>query len=141
MEAWYASAGRSEPAKLKFSEEVLIVAERQANPQGIKISGTGSYDVFRWDGTCVSVMSDEVSLRAVSSPEAATIHWKRLRENVRVALEKDRRIKNRNLRRRQECRSMGRSDERRCQWAEAALSRMVAQYIRNGGEVPSPDYL
>jgi len=136
MEAWYASGGRARPRQLGYAEDVLIVADRTASPSGMRVSGAGSYDVFRWDGTCVSLMSDEVTLHRPANPSVAPIAWRRLDEGVRDVLVKDRKIHYRNDRRLQDCK--GDKSSARCQRARLGLSRMIANYVRQGGELPAP---
>jgi hypothetical protein len=135
MEAWLVGGRRTSPAKLKLFEEVIIVHDRSASEGGIKVSGAGSFDVLRWDGTCVSVMSDEVATRRPGSPEVATIQWKRLDAGVRKVLKEDSRIAYRDEQRKEHCK--GAKSAHRCEAARDRLSEMVASYIRAGGSVPS----
>jgi hypothetical protein len=138
MEAWYASARRSQPRNLRYSEEVIIVADRSASPGGMQVSGTGSYDVYRFDGTCVSLMTDEVSLRRPATPDVAPIRFKRLDDNVQELLRSNTKIGFRYTKRREACKQFGEQAARRCERANVSLSRMVAEYVRTGGEVPEP---
>jgi hypothetical protein len=140
MEAWYTRA-RSSPKQLRFAEEVIIVADHATTASGVQVSGSGSFDVYRWDGTCVSLMSDEITQRRPSTPEVAVIAWKRLDEGVRDALEKDQKISYRNDQRRDACKEQSASSRRACERAELGLSRMIAEYVRGGGEVPPPKLL
>ncbi len=134
MEAWYVAEGaRSTPRKLRFGEEVIVVANRTGGPSGVRVSGSGSYDVFRWDGTCVSVMEGEVALHPVTTPDVATIPWRRLEPSVRTALKEDEKIAWRYQQRRKACKK-GRD---KCDAANLELSRMVAHFIRAGGEIPT----
>lgn len=134
MEAWYVAEGaRSTPRKLRFGEEVIVVANRTGGPSGVRVSGSGSYDVFRWDGTCVSVMEGEVALHPVTTPDVATIPWRRLEPSVRTALKEDEKIAWRYQQRRKACKK-GRD---KCDAANLELSRMVAHFLRTGGEIPS----
>ena len=137
MEAWYAN-GRSRPRQLSYGEEVIIVANRANSGSGIQVSGSGSYDVYRWDGSCVSLMSDEVTLRRVGAPNEAVIEWKRLDDGLRANLGQDKHIAHRNDRRLEACKG---SDNGRCERAEKALSQMIAHYVRQGGELPEPTEL
>ncbi|RLB51750.1 MAG: hypothetical protein DRI90_22705 [Deltaproteobacteria bacterium] len=140
MEAWYVPAGRSRPLTLKFAEEVLIIADRSARPEGMKVSGSGSYDVYRWDGSCVSVMSDEVSLRPPGTPDVAIITWRHLDDGIRDALMEHRKIQFRNDLRLKSCKEN--TAAKQCQRALRGLSRMVADFVRRGtGELPLPDTL
>lgn len=136
MEAWYASGGRSRPMKLKYAEEVLIVAERAPSNGAVQVSGSGSFDVLRWDGSCVSLMSGEVSLRYGGTPDVAEIPWKRLDDAIKERLVLDTRIAFRNDKRLEACR--GGDHERRCEDARLGLSRSIADYLRVGGEIPLP---
>src|SRR6185503_13326120 len=89
VEAWNASGGgpRSSSEKMAFEEEVVIVVYRAANTGGMTVSGaTGSYDVLRWDGSCASLMGEEVTTRAPLSPKHAKIPWKSLEDPTREAL-------------------------------------------------------
>ena len=140
MEAWYTRA-RSSPKKLRYAEEVIVVADHSTSPSGIQVSGNGSFDVYRWDGTCVSLMSDELTMRRPSTPDVATISWKKLDDDVRDVLEKNRKISFRNDKRREACKEQSAPGRRRCERAEIGLSRMIAEYVRGGGDVPSPKLL
>jgi hypothetical protein len=138
MEAWYVSpdAQRSSPKQLRRFEEVIILSDRSAPPGGIQISGAGSYDVYRWDGSCVSVMSDEVSLRSPGTPDVATIPWKRLDDDITERLVKDRKIEYRNEKRLELCKKHGEQATLRCERAKTGLSRMIAEFVRGGGDLP-----
>lgn len=136
MEAWYASARRSRPYQLRYAEEVIVVASRQKSG-AIQVSGSGSYDVLRWDGSCVSLMEGELSFRRPSDPDVAPIVWKRLDERITAALAKHPAIAYRNGKRREVCKGFGASDDPRCELAETMLSRKIAEYVRAGGELPT----
>ncbi|MBW2458688.1 MAG: hypothetical protein JRI68_29590 [Deltaproteobacteria bacterium] len=138
MEAWYVQAGRSRPHTLTFAEELIIIADRSAGPGGMKVSGSGSYDVYRWDGSCVSVMSDEVSTRPPGNPDVAPIAWRHLDDRIRDALMEHRKIKFRNDLRVKNCKEN--EAAKKCLRARSGLSRMVADFVRHGRtELPLPD--
>ena len=134
MDAWYMGARRTSPVKMVLDEEVLVVASRSGGSSGIQVSGSGSYDVYRWDGRCVSVMEDEVSLRRPRAPESAPIVWTSLNDATRQALLDDRAIKSRSERQRDRCSSD--SSAPRCTEATAALVHLIADYVRRGGKLP-----
>jgi hypothetical protein len=138
MEAWYVSskAKRSSPKQLRRFEEVIILNNRSPRPGAVQISGAGSYDVYRWDGSCVSLMSDEVSLRSPGTPDVATIPWKKLDDNIKERLVKNRKIEFRNEKRLEQCKKLGEQAARRCESAKSGLSRMIAEYVRGGGDLP-----
>jgi hypothetical protein len=135
MEAWYTEA-RSRPRELRFSEEVIIVHDRASAKGGIRVSGTGSYDVLRWDGSCVSLMSDEVSLRPPSVPRAAPIPWRKLGQGIRDQLLTDTNVAFRAERRKKHCKKD--PSGKLCVSAREGLSQMIAHYVRQGGDVPAP---
>lgn len=136
MEAWYASARRSRPYRLRYAEEVIVVASRQRSG-AIQVSGSGSYDVVRWDGSCVSLMEGELSFRRPSDPDVAVIRWKRLDDKITSALAKHPAIAYRNGKRRDACKGFGASNDPRCELAETMLSRKIAEYVRAGGDLPT----
>ena len=133
-DAWYMGARRSSPVELVIDEEVIVVASRSGGSGGIQVSGSGSYDVYRWDGQCVSVMADEVSLRRPPVPRTAPIVWKSLTDATHAALLDDRAIKSRHDAQHDRC--GGDSSAPRCTEATAALSRLIADYVRKGGKLP-----
>jgi hypothetical protein len=133
-EAWYMGVRRSSPVQLVLDEEVIVVASRSGGSGGIQVSGSGSYDVYRWDGKCVSVMEDEVSLRRPPVPESAPIEWQSLTEATHEALLDDRGIKSRRDAQHERCSKD--SSAPRCTEATAALARVIADYVRKGGKLP-----
>jgi hypothetical protein len=136
MEAWYASGGHSRPAKLRFAEELIVLATRTKATGGMQVSGSGSYDMFRWDGTCVSVMSDEISLRCPTMPDVAPIPWKRLDSDIQSALLKNAKVSFRNDGWQKACKETGPGSDRHCETAELSLSRIIGEFVRGGGEIP-----
>ena len=133
-DAWYTGARRSSPVQLVVDEEVIVVASRSGGSGGVQISGSASFDVYRWDGKCVSVMEDEVSLRRPPAPRSAPIVWKSLTEATQGALLDDRAIKSRLDLQRDRCDKDNSAP--RCTDATAALIRLIADYVRKGGKLP-----
>ena len=71
VKAWNASGGASDNSSfLEFDEEVLALAERKADMGGMQVSGAGgSYDALRWDGSCVTLQSEEVTMSKAPAPK------------------------------------------------------------------------
>jgi hypothetical protein len=134
MEAWYTGARRSSPVQLVVDEEVIVVASRSGGSSGVQVSGSDSYDVYRWDGQCVSVMADEVTLRRPPAPRSAAIVWNSLTEATHEALLDDRGIKSRLDVQRDRCSANGSTP--RCTEATTALIRLITDYVRKGGKLP-----
>jgi hypothetical protein len=140
VEAWNASGGMSSADKIVFEEEFIILSRREASTGGIQVSGSGgSYDVLRWDGTCASLMEDEVMLKPGPSPKHAKIPWKNLDEKVRDALTAIDKIGKVYAERRKECKGATMGDVSiKCQKADDMLSTVVVEYVRGGGSIPPP---
>jgi hypothetical protein len=134
-EAWYTEA-RSRPQQLRHSEEVLIVTDRGAASGGVRVSGSGSYDVLRFNGSCVSLMSDEVSMNPRGAVGQAVIPWRKLDPTIRHELLRDEKIAHRAERRRESCKQDRESP--RCNHADRGLSELIARYLRLGGDIPPP---
>jgi len=136
-EAWDAIRGGREAQQMKLGEEVLVVAHRGAPKGEMSVGNGGSYDVLRWNGACVSLMEDEVGLRKPSQPTYANIPWKRLGEQVRVALASDRVVEQSSELFRKECKGWG-APSSACSKADDRLSLVVVEYVRGGGSLPAP---
>ena len=133
--AWYTGASRAEAVQLVLDEEVLVVASRTNNKGGFQVGG-GSYDAVRWDGSCVSVMADEVTFRRPPVPAVASIRWRHLKNTTRQALLENRGINFRRKLYRDRCKSNRNGS--RCQQAAVDLASLIASYVRKGGKVPAP---
>jgi len=133
-EAWYMGARHSAPVQMTVDEEVIVLAARGGGTGGVQVSGSGSYDIYRWDGQCASVATDEVRLRRPPAPTAAPIVWQSLSEPTRAALLDDHAIKLRLDQQQDRCGND--SSSHRCTDMTAALTRVIADYVRKGGKLP-----
>lgn len=142
-EAWNASGGASSGGYLEFDEEVLLLFERRADTGGMQVSGAGSsYDALRWDGSCVTLSGEEVTLQKPPVPKATSIEWRFLDDNVQEALRKDAAINSAYLERRKECQGAVTGDvSLKCVKADTKLSTSIVQHVRGGGAVPVPSTL
>ena len=139
--AWNASGGASDNGWLEFDEEVLVIAERKSDMGGMQVSGTGnaSYDALRWDGSCVTLSSDEVTLDKPPSPKAAKVEWRFLDDNVQEALRADSAVNEAYLARRKECKGATSGDvSMKCVKADEKLSAAIVSYLRGGAALPEP---
>jgi hypothetical protein len=139
VDAWNASGGASSADKLAFDEEVIVVVERK-NTTGIQVSGaSGSYDVLRWDGTCATLSSEELTFQPPPKAKAAKIVWKYLPDATQAALLADEAIARLNKERRDECKGVTSGDVSvKCVKAVDKLSDAVVAFVRKGGAVPAP---
>jgi hypothetical protein len=138
VEAWNASGGAASSDKLEFDEEVLVLAHHAADTGGMQVSGTsGGYDVLRWDGTCASLMGEELTLKVPPKAKNAKIPWKNLDDKVRDALLSDEKVAKVSSERKKECKGATMGDvSLKCVKADTMLTVVVVDYIRNGGDVP-----
>jgi hypothetical protein len=140
VEAWNASGGVSSSDKLVFEEEFIVLVHREANTGGMQVSGAGGgYDVLRWDGTCASLADEEVSLNNAASPQHAKIPWKSYEDKTRDALLTDEKVNKWYTERRKECKGATMGDvSAKCEKADTALGKAVADFVRNKGVTLSP---
>ncbi|KYF86411.1 hypothetical protein BE17_25385 [Sorangium cellulosum] len=139
-EAWNASGGSSSNDKLLFDEEVLILYRRVADTGGMVVSGAGGgYDVLRWDGTCASLMTEEVRLHVPPKPKYAPIPWKSLDQKTRDAFQADEKVGPLIAERRKECKgaTMG-AVTAKCEKVDKQMGAALIEYVRNGGSLPAP---
>jgi len=135
-----ASGGVSDNGWLEFDEEVIILAERKADLGGMQVSGAGaSYDALRWDGSCVTLSSEEVTLDKPPSPKSSKVEWRFLDDNIQEALRTNETVNKAYLARRQECKGATSGDvSLKCVKADQKLSAEIVTHLRNGGTLPEP---
>jgi hypothetical protein len=116
------------------NEEVIVLATR-GGTGGAQVSGSGGYDVLRWDGQCVSVIAGEVRPHRPHAPASAPILWHSLSDATRKVLtDDDPGIKLRVDQQQDRCGNKG--SARRCTQMTAALTQGIAEYVRRGGRLP-----
>jgi len=142
-QAWNASGGASDSGWVDFDEEVLILYTRRADAGGMQVSGAGGgYDALRWDGSCVTLQSEEVTLQKPPSPKNPPIDFRYLDDETQQALRKDDKLNKAWQARRKECKGATSGEvSLACVKADEALTRSVVNYIRQGGSVPEPTKL
>lgn len=142
-EAWNASGGASESGKLAFDEEVLILRKRASDMGGMQVSGAGGgYDALRWNGSCVTLSTDEVTLDRPPSPKAAKVEFRWLDDSVQEALRKDAKVDQLVVERKKECKGAHSGDvSLKCVKVDAKLSDAIVEFVRQGGDVGRPEKL
>jgi hypothetical protein len=142
-QAWNAAGGASDNSYLEFDEEVLLLVERAADKNGMQVSGAGGgYEALRWNGNCVTLAKEEVTLDKPPAPKATKIDFRFLDDNIQEALRKDEQVNAAYLARRKECKGATSGEvSLKCVKADAALSDTVISYLRKGGELPVPQKL
>ncbi len=141
VDAWNASGGLAHRAKVAFDEEVLVLAKRDPGAGGgIVMTGMqASYDVLRWDGTCVSLMEGEITTKKPPAPKPAPLSFSRLEEPTRQALLAAPKVKTALEAMGKECSSASTPQgKKRCDKAEKAFTAAITGYVRSGGALPTP---
>ena len=142
-QAWNASGGASDSGWVEFDEEVLILYARVADAGGMQVSvAGGSYDALRWDGSCVTLQSEEVTLAKAPAPKYPPIDFRYLDDDTQEALRKDEKVNTAYLERRKECKGATSGDvSLKCVKADEKLTKSVIGYVRDGGSIPEPKKL
>ncbi len=143
VEAWNASGGSSSADKLAFDEEVIVLLERKQDAGGMQVSGAGGgFDVLRWDGSCATLAPEEITFNLPPKPKNAKLSFKDLGDATQEILLKNEKIAKLNADRRKECKgaTMGEVTSK-CVKLVEQLSDSVADYVRQGGEIPLPKKL
>lgn len=140
VEAWNASGGRTHRTKLAFDEEIIVLAKHGANGGGIMMTGAqASYDVLRWDGSCVSVMEGEITTRRPPAPKPAEIQFSRLEESTRHALLASPKVKATHEALFKACTSVSSPVEKKnCEKADKAFANAIVDAVRGGATLPAP---
>jgi hypothetical protein len=141
--AWNASGGASDSGWVEFDEEVLVLYTRAVDASGMQVSGAGgSYDALRWDGSCVTLQSEEMTLTKAPSPKYPPIDFRYLDDETQEALRKDEKVNKAWLERRRECKGATSGDvSLKCVKADEALTKSVIAFVRGGGSIPEPKKL
>lgn len=142
-QAWNASGGASDSGWVEFDEEVLILYARVADAGGMQVSGAGgSYDALRWDGSCVTLQSEEVTMSKAPSPKYPPIDFRYLDDDTQEALRKDDKVNKAWQDRRKECKGATSGDvSLKCVKADEGLTKSVIAFVRGGGSIPEPKKL
>jgi hypothetical protein len=142
-EAWNASGGASVAGFLEFDEEVIVLKHRKAPSGGMQVSGAGGgYEALRWNGACVTLSGEEVTLRRPPQPKYAKVEWKYIDPSMRDALKEDDKVREAFATWRHECKgvTMG-AVSKACETADAKLSKLVVAMVNRGGTLAEPEKL
>jgi hypothetical protein len=137
-----ASGGASSDTRFVMGEEVILVAARKPDPNGMQVSGMGGYDVLRWDGTCATLADGELQFSPYGPVKTAPITFRYLEEPFQEALRKDPKVDEAAQMRRKECKgaTMG-TVSKACEKWDAKLIEAIAAAVRGGIELPAPTKL
>jgi hypothetical protein len=138
-QAWNAEGGASMNDFLEFDEEVVILAARMPPKGGMQVSGAGGYQAFRWNGSCVTLASEEVTMKRPPSPKHPRIEWKYLEDGMRDALRKDSTVDSAASALKRECHGVSSGDvSKKCVEADGKIGDAIVSYVENTGSLPAP---
>jgi hypothetical protein len=140
--AWNAEGGASVQDWLEFDEEVLILTARLPPKGGMQVSGMGGYQALRWDGSCVTLATEEVTTRRPPSPKHPRIQWRWLDEPIKEALRKSSEVDAAYLAHRKECKGVAMGEvTKKCEDADRKLVAAIIQHVSSTGGLPPPEQL
>ncbi len=68
MEVWSTTRAHATKSRARFDEEVIVLSQRRAKSSVVVSGGAVTYEVLRWDGTCASLMGDEITFKRAPTP-------------------------------------------------------------------------
>ncbi len=141
--AWNASGGASSNEAMAMYEELVVLRRRGPESSGIQVSGAGtSYDVLRWDGSCVTLQDGELTFQVPPKVTSARVVPKRLEVHVRDALKDTPELEKLFRAHRKECKGVTLGDvSKECVKVDGQLSLAIAGYVRDHGGLPEPHKL
>lgn len=144
VKGWSASGGGAAGEELPQGEEVVVLERRVTGDMGgMQVSGPqGSYEVLRWDGSCVTLHEGELSRDAPAKPKNARIVWNSIEMDTRDALRNDPAVEAAYVKHRKECKGVSMGDvSSKCVDADRAINDAITKYIRSGAKLPEPNKL
>jgi hypothetical protein len=138
--AWNAEGGASVEDWLDFDEEVLLLDARLPPKGGMQVSGMGGYQALRWDGTCVTLASEEVATRKPPSPKYPRLLWRWYDDPIKEALRKSPDVDRAYLAQRKECKGVSVGEvTKKCEVADHALVEAIVAHVSGSGGLPEPE--
>ena len=138
-QAWNAEGGASVAGWLEFDEEVLILGSRMPPKGGMTVSGTGGYQALRWDGSCVTLAAEEVTMNRAPAPRRPRIEWRWIEDPMREALRRDEKVDAAYLAQKKECKGVSNGDvSKKCVDMDRRLVEAIVKHVESGGQVAAP---
>lgn len=138
-QAWNAEGGASVAGFVEFDEEVLVLFSRMPPKGGMTVSGMGGYQTLRFDGSCVTLQSEEVTFKRPPAPKYPRIEWRWLEDGMRDALRKDSKVDAAYLAQRKECKGVTTGEvSKKCVTADQKLVDAIVEHVTSGGEMAAP---
>jgi hypothetical protein len=130
IDAMNTLGGPSSGDKLVFDEEVIMLDGSSPSPSELSVSGANGHHVLRLDGTCATVMDDELTATRPPAPRYAQLTWGHLDASIQDALLVDPNVKAKRRAFRTACYASFRPRaDPRCDNARQALADAVVKAI------------
>ncbi len=141
-QAWNAEGGASVAGFVEFDEEVLVLFSRMPPKGGMTVSGMGGFQTLRFDGSCVTLQSEEVTFKRPPAPKYPRIEWRWLEDGMRDVLRKDSKVDAAYLAQRKECKGVTTGEvSKKCVTADQKLVDAIVEHVTGGGEMVAPTKL
>jgi hypothetical protein len=138
-EAWNAEGGASVGGFVEFDEEVVLLTSHAPPKGGMQVSGAGGYQALRWNGSCVTLSSEEVTTKRPPSPKHPRIEWRFIEDGMREALRKDSAVDQAAVTVKRECKGVSVGDvSKKCEDADNKLVDSIVKYVAGGASLPEP---
>ena len=138
-EAWNAEGGASVGGFVEFDEEVLLLSSHAPPKGGMQVTGAGGYQALRWDGSCVTLSSEEVTTKRPPAPKHPRIEWRFIEDGMRDALRKDHAIDDAAIAVKRECKGISVGDvSKKCVDADNKLVDAIVKYVQSSSGLPEP---
>jgi hypothetical protein len=133
--------GPSSEDKLVFDEEVLVLDGARPTKDQISVSGANGHHVLRLDGTCATVMDDELTTARPPAPRHARLVWNYLDASVQDALLSDAGVKAARRVQRVSCKgSWLLSGDAQCESARQRLGDAIFKAIERPVSLPEVSF-
>lgn len=122
------------------SREEVIPINYRRQTQAFYVEGSmGTFDVLRWNGSCVTLDANEVTTQPPPSPRNSRVEWRSMSDDMQRALLRDSEVEGVYAARRRECKgaSIGRVSAE-CERLDKKLVDVIARYVRSVDSLPPP---
>jgi hypothetical protein len=136
IQAINTAGGPSGEENLVFDEEVIVLNRRAPSKTAMAVSGSDGYLVLRWDGTCATVQSEEMTDHVPPKPMHAPIAFNYLDDDQQTALLADAKIRGLRRAQRESCGGRALSPSEVCRNANRKLGDGVVAAVHRGLALP-----
>jgi hypothetical protein len=101
----------------------------------------GSYDALRWNGSCVSLMAEEITKQKPPKLLHSRVEWRSMSEPMQEALRSNEQIVETYRARRSECKGATMGEvSKKCEQLDDKLVALIVKHVREGGQLAEPKF-